>query len=261
MTRLGNIPAELLVMAKLGLILGLLGPFGTFAMPIASRIGLWLLFAIGGYACYRPVIAAGRMLADRASLPLVMAMVIACLIASLPVTVMVTLPFHHTLDPDALAHQYPYVLLVGGMATAIQFLLFTRRAATPAGAAPAPVIESSGIASVPVLPSETPVSPSPFLDRLPPHLGRDLLCLEMEDHYVRAHTLLGSTLLLMRMRDATGELTGIAGERVHRSWWVAHKAVAESGQRDRATFLRLTNGLEVPVARSSVPLLRSQGWL
>ena len=32
-----------------------------------------------------------------------------------------------------------------------------------------------------------------FLDRLPPRLGRDLLCLQMEDHYVRAHTARGPT--------------------------------------------------------------------
>jgi len=35
-----------------------------------------------------------------------------------------------------------------------------------------------------------------FLDRLPPRLGRDLLCLQMEDHFVRAHTARGSDLVL-----------------------------------------------------------------
>jgi hypothetical protein len=258
MTRLKDIPAELLVMAGIGLVLGLLGPFGTFALPVAARVGVWLAMAIGGYACFRPVIAAGRSLVEQAHLPLVLAIALACLIASIPVTVMVAVLFGHGLDPAALAVSYPLVLLVGGVATAIQFLLFARRPVAPIEHPATPIAPPSASAAT----AHSLLEPKPtFLDRLPPHLGRDLLCLEMEDHYVRAHTAHGSTLILMRMRDAVTEMAGIEGERVHRSWWVARAAVTAPLRRERATLLQLSNGLEVPVARDSVALLRSRGWL
>ena len=85
--------------------------------------------------------------------------------------------------------------------------------------------------------------------------------MENEDHYVRAHTATGSTLLLMRLRDAVLELEEVEGARVHRGWWVARAAVAEVVRRERAVSLRLVNGLEVPVARSALPELRAAGWL
>jgi DNA-binding LytR/AlgR family response regulator len=100
-----------------------------------------------------------------------------------------------------------------------------------------------------------------FVDRLPPHLGRELLALEMEDHYVRAHTPSGSALVLMRMRDAVAELDGMEGLQVHRSWWVARAAVEGEVQDGRNVRLKLKSGLEAPVARNSVPALRAAGWL
>ncbi|WP_269747113.1 LytTR family DNA-binding domain-containing protein [Elstera litoralis] len=38
-----------------------------------------------------------------------------------------------------------------------------------------------------------------------------MLCLEMEDHYLRAHTDQGNALILMRLRDAVAELRSVAG--------------------------------------------------
>lgn len=255
-----EIAAELFVMAAIGIVLGVLGPFGTFPMPIVPRLAAWLAFALIGYACFRPVIAAGAVLSERAAVPRLLAQALACGIAALPMTLIVGWALSGMrlarMTADGLADLYPYVLLVGLLATAIQSLLFGRAAPTP----PAPP-EPAASPARPEMPRSAPAPATSFLDRLPPALGRDLLCLEMEDHYVRAHTALGSTLLLMRMRDATIELDGIEGARVHRSWWVARGAVAGTLRRDRATALRLSNGLEVPVARSELPLLRARGWL
>jgi DNA-binding LytR/AlgR family response regulator len=100
-----------------------------------------------------------------------------------------------------------------------------------------------------------------FLDRLPKGLGRDLLALEMEDHYVRAHMAAGSALVLMRMRDAVAELDGMDGLQVHRSWWVARAAVEGTVQDGRNIRLRLKNGIEAPVARANQLALRDSGWL
>uniref|UniRef100_UPI001C2D8C4D LytTR family DNA-binding domain-containing protein n=1 Tax=Sphingomonas bacterium TaxID=1895847 RepID=UPI001C2D8C4D len=197
-------------------------------------------------------------LSAQAGVPRALALALACAIAALPMAAIacwMAVGFRFArVDATGMAETYPYVFIVGGIATAIQVLLFRDRPA-PA-AAPSPT-ETPSVAPPP---PASPV-PAPFLDRLPPSLGRELLCLEMEDHYVRAHTMRGSTLILMRLRDAIAELDGIEGAGVHRSWWVAKAAVAGVLRRDRATALRLVNGLEVPVARNALPGLRGRGWL
>lgn len=101
----------------------------------------------------------------------------------------------------------------------------------------------------------------PILDRLPPRLGRELLCLQMEDHYVRLHTTTGSTLVLMPLGRAVAELGALEGMQVHRSWWVARHAVEGVVHDGRNLKLRLAGGLEAPVARARVGELRARGWL
>jgi DNA-binding LytR/AlgR family response regulator len=83
----------------------------------------------------------------------------------------------------------------------------------------------------------------------------------MEDHYVRAHGPGTSALILLRMRDAEAELAGVDGRRVHRSWWVARASVEKVLRDGRGYKLRLTNGLEAPVARDRVAALKAAGWI
>jgi hypothetical protein len=89
-----------------------------------------------------------------------------------------------------------------------------------------------------------------FFRRIPPALGRDLLALEMEDHYLRIHTAVGSDLILMRLRDALAELGPERGRQVHRSWWVAEGAVTSTERSGARTLLVLRNGLKVPVSKT-----------
>ncbi len=112
------------------------------------------------------------------------------------------------------------------------------------------------------LPRSDPTAdhPTDFLRRIPPALGRDLLALEMEDHYLRIHTALGSDLILMRLRDAMGELGPARGRQVHRSWWVAEGAVA-SAERGAKPHLMLRNELKVPVSKTYRDALKEAGWL
>lgn len=98
-----------------------------------------------------------------------------------------------------------------------------------------------------------------FRARLSGPLDGDLLCLEMQDHYLKVDTA-GSEMLLCRMEDAARELEGL-GQRVHQSWWVANAArqgIARDGAR---LVIRLPNGLQVPVGRTYRPALRAAGWI
>lgn len=98
-------------------------------------------------------------------------------------------------------------------------------------------------------------------DRLPFRLGRTVVCLQMEDHYVRVHTPQGSALVLMSLSQAMAGLKDVDGAQTHRSWWVARAGVIGVVEDGRNTRLRLTGGLEAPVSRARLGVLREDGWL
>jgi hypothetical protein len=115
----------------------------------------------------------------------------------------------------------------------------------------------------PAAPAPPPAAPppNPLLDQLPAELGSDIIALEMEDHYVRVHTALGSALVLMRLRDAMALVGEIEGMQVHRSWWVARHAVEDVLRDGRNVRLKLARGIEAPVARAQVATLREARWI
>ena len=100
-----------------------------------------------------------------------------------------------------------------------------------------------------------------MLSRKPDDLAGPILCLHMEDHYLRVHTDTGHGLALHRMADAVRDLAEADGLQVHRSWWVARHAIERSFTKNKRRFLQLTNGLEVPVGRSFQTELKEAGWL
>jgi DNA-binding LytR/AlgR family response regulator len=92
--------------------------------------------------------------------------------------------------------------------------------------------------------------PSALLSRLPPEIGRDILALETEDHYLRVHAAGGSALILMRMADAVALLDPRLGAQVHRRWWVAEAAVTAVRTEGQKLSLCLINKSVVPVGRT-----------
>lgn len=110
-------------------------------------------------------------------------------------------------------------------------------------------------------PSETATAPPSdrFYKRLKPALGRDLVCLSMQDHYVEVKTKLGAQLVLMRFSDALEELTDQPGWRIHRSHWVAEGGVANIRREGGKTFIVTSDDSELPVSRTYLPALREAG--
>lgn len=252
---------DLAVMVAIGVVLALIGPFGSFEASFPTRLAYWVGLGLAGYACYRPLGWAVERAGAGLDLPVWLLWVFACLIATVPMSLVVIgldrLPRGLPLPGfEALVTYYGYVLVIGGIVTLVFFLIERAGATQPHVAVPQPVPASTSVETMP-----QPTSSARFLDRLPPHLGTDLIALEMEDHYVRAHTVLGSELILMRLRDAMAELDGIAGQQVHRSWWVARHAVEDVRRDGRNLRLVLPGGLEAPVARANVAALKEQGWI
>jgi hypothetical protein len=221
----------------------------------------WLAMFWAGSLIYSLSVGPAVHLGQRWKLPLWFSVGAALILGSVPMTwvsFLATTQILHTGLGQAWAARYLQVLIVvtpiiGGY-IAVRTMM-SERIAAAASAAPSPT------PSGPVEPTPEPPRVAPFLARLPPRLGRDLLCLEMEDHYVRAHTALGSDLILMRMRDAVAELDGVEGLQTHRSWWVARAAVEDWSREGSAVRVKLRNGLVVPVARAAVPEVRAAGWL
>jgi DNA-binding LytR/AlgR family response regulator len=96
------------------------------------------------------------------------------------------------------------------------------------------------------------------MERVRPERRGALLALKAEGHYLQVHTDAGSDLILYRLSDALLEVDAADGAQVHRSWWVAARALSGQKHRDRLT---LVNGIEVPVSRSFCVEARRRGWL
>lgn len=88
-----------------------------------------------------------------------------------------------------------------------------------------------------------------------------VLYLKMEDHYARIRTEHGSRLEMGPLGRVTSGLSGIEGLQVHRSWWVARRAITGVEKDGRNLRLKLVDGETAPVSRASVAKLRAAGWL
>lgn len=246
-----RIAIELLVVTAVGLALAALGPFGSYAVPLPGRALLWMSFILIGYLIMRPVVAVSLWLSDETGLARLPAQLLALTVASVPLSLLVDFILARLVPAAAASFEERYFQVWGiGLALILFMSRFLHRAEPSEPAVP-------GAASAPAVPA---AARPRFLDRLPATIGSPLLCLSMEDHYVRAHGPAGSTLILMRMRDAVAELDGLPGLRVHRSWWVASDAVQRIEKEEGRVRLRLINGMTVPVARSYVGAVSAGGW-
>lgn len=251
---------DMAAMTAIGVFLAIIGPFGSIAAPFSERLVSWIGFAWLGYACYRPMQSVADWGERVLALPRWGMVAAACLIATVPMTFAVlgvnslASGGWHWPRLEVLVGTYFSVLVIGGAVTVLFNLVQTRPAPE---AVPAPIPAQTPAP----LPAPAPIASHPLLDQLPAEIGSDIVALEMEDHYVRVHTALGSALVLMRLRDAMALLADTEGMQVHRSWWVARAAVEDVLRDGRNVRLRLTRGIEAPVARANVTLLRDARWI
>lgn len=225
---------DIAVAAAVGGFVGVLGPFGNYlAGSILVRIAYWGgLFALGG-VLYGAAVRLAHRLARPGPAPawLLLAMLLA---ASGPMALVSALVARR-LWP-AVGETPPLVWYLQCVALSVPLAAVYERLRRRGR--PAPATESA--------PAQ--------------RFGRDVLCLQMEDHYVRVHTPQGSQLVLMPMSQAI-RCTQAPGVQVHRSWWVARSAVAGVVRDGRNLRIRLLNGLEAPVARRAVARLRAEGLI
>jgi hypothetical protein len=265
-TRLFGTPREwakdLAIASAIGVFFGVIGPFGSFdGGRIEIRIAYWVANMWIGFFMLTTVVRLAVRVAEPLDLPIWFALAVSVAIGVVPLSLVLAYFSAWVWPPNhghvaSLFNQYGQALAISEpFAFGYYFLLDRGWTGAVRRSQPKPLDPTPDVIDAPRS------GAAGFLDRLPQRLGRDLLCLQMEDHYVRAHTARGSDLILTPLKDAIAELAGTEGLQVHRSWWVARAAVAEPLSSGRNLVLRLSNGLDVPVSRASVAKLRAAGWL
>ncbi|MEM7780834.1 MAG: LytTR family DNA-binding domain-containing protein [Pseudomonadota bacterium] len=261
-----KIVIDLTIMTAIGVVLAFIGPFGSFSEPLAYRLVSWVTFAWIGYAIYSSINGVADRLADALAMPRIFAWAVTVIVATVPMTAIVW-SMRYVPGPvplpslEAALTTYFYVLVVGGGITAFFYMIEDRRShASSEHSSAKAKVESEADAAASSASEETKPA-NPLLDQLPAALGSAVIALEMEDHYVRVHTPLGSHLVLMRLRDAMGHVAEIDGRQVHRSWWVAKGAVEDVKRDGRNVRLVLGEQLEAPISRAQVSELKAAGWI
>lgn len=241
----------LLAAVGVGLLLGFAGPFGSYpAYPTATRYAFWLGLTIAGVVA---AIAADAILPRLRVRSGAIWIGVLALLSALPMTFVVAWTLS-LLQPGRVFGPQQLPLLFACVAVVQLLIVLAMTIAAPA---------VEGAVSAPVAPQPAPeVTPPAFPDalasKLPPEIGRDIVALETEDHYLRVHTAGGSVLILMRMADAVALLHPALGAQVHRRWWVAEAAVTGMRADGQKLVLELTGARLVPVGRTFAAATRAR---
>ncbi|WP_375419676.1 LytTR family DNA-binding domain-containing protein [uncultured Sphingomonas sp.] len=241
-------------------ILAFLAPFGTYRFDVMGRVGYWTV----QMAAWLVLSAGAEWVVSRLprfrSQSSLRRRIVETGIATFPMIVVVGvannmmngwLPY-----PDEVVELFVSIALIGGGFTYVADRVVGGLVGTHAGT----VLALAGTSTTGEVPAagvlgfdreplqEEQPSDTALIQRLPAHVRVDIICLQVEDHYVRVHSRLSSAMILMRFSDALRGVDHIPGSQVHRSWWVAASAVEGVRRTGRTAQITLCNGLSVPVS-------------
>ena len=242
MTRALAEPRRWAMILAVVLLVAIAGPFYTMErLGLAGRIAYWAGIGVTSWLMMWALVRLAFALTP-AHWPPVLTGALAGLAGVVPVMGLVTLANLAAgmgLPAGGFWGLAPYVapLVTGISVLAVVFQGGAARATPPGTAQP-------------------PVTP-PLFARLPARLGREIVTIQAQDHYVEVTTLRGSALILMRMGDAVQGLPARHGLQVHRSWWadLAYAERLEVTGAGRMALVMVTGGV-VPVPRARQAALR-----
>jgi hypothetical protein len=227
---------ELLCLTAAGLAV-VSGAFGTASLSLGQRGLFWLALMAWNALKWRLWFASlvrGRQDWRRAS-------AIGALVLNLPLPLEITAGLRLVGVEARIGHATiwlePLVIsaMVAALAWAIRRMLAPRQAPT-AAPAPGPLVRAGA--------------------RL-----EDVCAVRAEDHYCRVFlTDRSSRLVLARFGDVLTEMGALDGARIHRSAWVADRAV-ERAERDGRAWRLVAVGQPFPVSAAHVAGARRRGWL
>jgi hypothetical protein len=224
----------------IGAIIALLGPYGSYYNDLSLRLIDWIVVLLLDTIVLGVAVPPVVRISTAAGLPRAFSFGIAILIGAIPAAAVSAAVSKFFWGPHVTEYRWHDWYLQTLLLTVIVVLLWAVAEivrVSHANSAAAPAVETARESS------------------------GNVICLQMEDHYVRIHRDGGSVLELMPLREAIRRYGRPDGLQVHRSWWVASGAVASAGRDVRSWRLTLRNGLIVPVARNRIGDARRRGWL
>ena len=244
-------PLPYIVWAVLSIWLSVSGPFGTQdALPLLMRTLYWSGVVALSIVIGRTVRIAAEVVLEAQSEPLRrlgVAPIVALALA--PVLWAYTQAFPEALPPSLLEFT-GFVFLVAMGIQMIRWALAQH--VLRFGTLGDHTLELRG--------AERDTLPR-LLQRIDDNLRGALLRVSARDHYLDIYTEKGRAELLFRFSDALAELDGAEGAQVHRSHWVAWRAVAAAEREGARLFLRLVDGDRVPVSRTFQDIVAARGLL
>lgn len=231
--------------AAIGALLGVIGPFGSYLNgPWVVLVLYWSGITVAAMAIAGLIVPPLMRAMLRISLPWPFTLAVAMALADLPITILSTTIVRRLWAWQTArlgwADFYGQTLLMSFCVLGLWILMeLAQKALRPA--------EPQAPSTLPTVRTIIPADP--------------VLCLQMEDHYVRVRRASGSSLELMPLHQAVQRFGSTDGLQVHRSWWVATAAVTRAERDARNWRLRLIDGTTVPVARNRIAEIRARGWL
>ena len=242
-----------LLMIVIGTFIGFLAPFGMHTYSSTVTIPYWAVTCLLGYWVFSPLHDFGEDKLQkkipsiwlRRSLILIFSSTLFSLLVPLWSMLALSLSFDYL---DGVVFAFPQVLVIAIALTLISIAThnyFEQRQ------------RLQHIDQQTALATEQQVEQTlaekqlnEFLKLLPIEKQGRLICLEMDDHYLKVHTSNGQHMLLMRFKDALGLLSSYPGLQTHRSWWVAEEAISRIEKQGRKHIVHLSNQLQVPVSKT-----------
>jgi hypothetical protein len=221
--------------AVIGLLMGVIGPFGSYLNPMPLRVLDQFVMTISGTILAGVLIPLLLRVGARLGLPLAFSLAVAIAITAIPIAALSAL-VSMLIWPWSVAHYrvsnwYFEALLLLSVFVVLWIMLEAALGAWNGGSpAAAPAVGA-------------------------------VVALQTEDNYVRVHRAQGSSLELTPLHEAITKYGQASGAQVHRGWWVAASAVEGAERIGRNWRLRLANGLRAPVARNRVAEVRARGWM
>ena len=220
-------------------VLSLSGPFNTFStFSLPVRTVYWTLVAAGSFGVGIVVSTMTTVTLEEAGLPDRFSLLLGGLAAGIPVAglnaLLQSLFFGNGLGAE-FGDVLPYALIISVIVAFLYELAWDE-----------PMLPS---VDGEVNAAET-AQDSVLVSKLPVELGKDVMHLQAQDHYVKVTTPRGSALVLMTLNEAERDLQSLGGMRVHRSWWVRRSHAARLHRRNGRLFVSLVGGTEIPVGRA-----------
>ncbi|MBL4660052.1 MAG: LytTR family transcriptional regulator DNA-binding domain-containing protein [Alcanivoracaceae bacterium] len=242
-----QLPSMMTVLINLciGLVIGYLGPFGSYQIPLFNRLLYWVILIGAGHFIYFQTDRFCQWYFDKKDLNILFGFIVSSFIGAVFLSFFVEYISHYFMNlelafPKNFLFFFPKVFVLGLTLNVLGYLIDHAK---------------NNTASV----HEVTHDQNNFINRIPHKLGSDLICFSMDDHYLLVYTEKGSHMMLLRMKDALVELKDYKGLQVHRSWWVAIDAVMDVKKQTRKATLIMKNNIEVPVSQKYLPMLKEAG--